>query len=800
MNRPSQSNSKTEHGSLAAMFSLLAMALIGGVMATSLLITGDSVTVSSGETLPQNLLIFVAALAAGLAGWRLLPTGRPIRFPAILLLVAVLSLLVSCIAASLRADGRAVWNNFWHVISLLLFTLMAARAAERPALSRAFLQMVMVCAVFQSTFAMHQYFVSMPAARAEYLADPDASIMKAQIDAPPGSELRSQYESRLLGSFEPPGTFALTNSLAVLLSGAIVALGVICLRRTGNGGIALWSLRIVLLLIVCVWLLTKSRSGYLAVFLVAGFAIAIAQFSRWRWHLSAANTREFPSTSNTRWVIAAVVACLMLGLAIALLSSDRLVLSEAPKSILYRLEYWQATAKMIVDYPLTGVGLGNFQSYYPAYKLPAASEVIADPHNWLFDLAVNCSLPFLMTVVLALAWALREGFRKLRTAELTQGETETRTNDRAIDRSWVQAFWVGALIIFFVTGGLQLVLGELIDFDATALGAVAAALCWWTMRALPVALCTVRRCALLAVITMLVCLLASGSWQASGIALPMGLWLAICNPAEQNADASTLERRGAGALVSLAMVVIVLGAFIWQTWQPVQSCWALEQQAIAAWQQGQPQQAISLVQQASAADSLASSPRRLLVQFHMDQAIAAGRRAAASDFAQAAAQVHTSLTELLNDDPVSNLNHAYAGECHLAMAASTVSWNRETSSEQVHFAAEHYGQAVKRYPTSVALRAQLAVVQAWLDLHPPSQPDALARENREGLSATATEQLNEAFRLSELTPHTNRKLASQQVFLPAPLADRFASEAVVRFSPDSPWAKAEPLCEFLRKL
>ena len=40
---------------------------------------------------------------------------------------------------------------------------------------------------------------------------------------------------------------------------------------------------------------------------------------------------------------------------------DVQVLSEAPKSVLYRLEYWQATARVIAQYPIFGCGPGNFQ-------------------------------------------------------------------------------------------------------------------------------------------------------------------------------------------------------------------------------------------------------------------------------------------------------------------------------------------------------------------------------------------------------------------------------------------------------
>ncbi len=703
----------------------------------------------------------------------------------------------------MRLQERAVWNSFWHVIALLVFTMVASQAARSPALSRAFLQLVIISAVFQSTYALHQYFVSMPAARAEYLADPDASIQKAQLDAPRGSELRSQYESRLLGSFEPPGTFALTNSLAVLLSGAIVGLGSFALRRSGKSSVSLWLLRGLFLLIVCVWLLTKSRSGFLAVVMVAGSSFVLTQFSKRQAQASPAENRVESASSSrasiTRWVIGAVAVFFMMGLAIALLSSDQLVLSEAPKSILYRLEYWQATAKMIVDYPWTGVGLGNFQTYYPAYKLPRASEVIADPHNWLFDLAANCSLPFLAMAVFALGWALRGGMVNWRAAKSSAEQAED-----AKARAHVHAFWIGAMTLFLITGGLQLVLGELIDFDATALGAIAATLSWWLLsrygrtappnpqssaELVPLTLDAIRYAAWLAVITMLVCLLASGSWQASGMALPLSLMLAICNPGERPALGADSKKFAASALVNLAVVVIALVAFVWQTWQPVQSSWALEQQSMAAWQQGQGEQAFSLARQAQDADPLAASPRRLLVQYAMNQAVAAGQRAAAGEFAQAANQVESSLSDILNANPVSNLNCSFAGECNIGLAACTIHWNQGLAIQHMRTAAEHYAQAVERYPTSVALRAQCAVVQAWLDLQGNGQ-----------LSAAAQEQLSEAYRLSELTPHTNRQLASQQVYLPDALAAPLDTAAVVRASPDSPWANAEPLCNFLRKM
>ena len=780
----------------APKLALLAISLLGAILASSVLITGDSVTVSNGETLPQNLLILGAALVAALAGWQVLPYRRPLAVPAILLWVVVAWLMFSTVSATLRADGRAAWNNFWHVLALLMMALMAAQVTGRPAVARAMLQMVLLCAVFQATYAVHQYFVSMPAARAEYIADPDAALLKAQIDAPPGSELRTQYENRLLGSFEPAGTFVLANSLAVLLSGAIVALGWVVWPRLSFSSVAsksktthlsMWIARAVWLVLVCVWLLTKSRSGFLAVVLVAAVAFLIQRFSQRNFKQPIAvdaQSTTTPSSRNSglRWALAAAAMVVLMGAAVGLLSSDRLVFSEAPKSVLYRLEYWQATSLMILDFPLTGVGLGNFQSYYPAYKLPAASEVIADPHNWLFDLAVNCSLPLLVVALLALAWAMRSAARHA----LTDSDSPIRVD--AHDKTYLVAFWSGGLVSFMVVGALQLVLGELVDFDATMLGFMAAGFTWFWIRVLPDSERAVRASALLAVVTMLVSLLASGCWQASGMALPMASLFAIGCPTEQSLVAPG-KQRSTGAYVSLACLAAALLAFFWQTWQPVQTSWALEQQAMSAWGQGRAESAVSLVKEAIAADRMSAAPRRMLVQFSMEQAVSAARRASATEFTSSAMQIDAAIDDLLTTDSISNLNYAYAGECNLALAAGCVSWNPQVGLDRVKSAAEHYRQALLRYPTNAGLRAQLAVVESWLDL-----------QNGKQLSESAKEQLAEAYRLSEITPHSNRKLAAQQVFLPPQLADPFTAEAIVRANPSSPWVQAEPVCEFLRKL
>ena len=76
---------------------------------------------------------------------------------------------------------------------------------------------------------------------------------------------------------------------------------------------------------------------------------------------------------------------------------DLQVLTQSPKSMRYRWEYWRGTWGVITEGSPTiagalsaptfwwGVGPGNFAGPYVKYKLPEASEEILDPHNLLLE-------------------------------------------------------------------------------------------------------------------------------------------------------------------------------------------------------------------------------------------------------------------------------------------------------------------------------------------------------------------------------------------------------------------------------
>jgi hypothetical protein len=97
------------------------------------------------------------------------------------------------------------------------------------------------------------------------------------------------------------------------------------------------------------------------------------------------------------------LAAALLVVAVAVGGLDREVLTEAGKSLGYRGQYWRSSLAMIADHPLMGCGPGNFQDAYQAYKLPEASEEIADPHNLLFEVWATAGTPAMLALVGVLA-------------------------------------------------------------------------------------------------------------------------------------------------------------------------------------------------------------------------------------------------------------------------------------------------------------------------------------------------------------------------------------------------------------
>ena len=174
----------------------------------------------------------------------------------------------------------------------------------------------------------------------------------------------------------------LTNSLAGVFGAVAGDAGGSDRQRPCEAASGWLGMAVCLIPIAACLLLTKSRSGY---------AAACVGIAGWLWLLWQRQGDEFRIGWKLPAAALAGVAVLLISAALAVEGPS--VLGRASKSFGYRLQYWQSSLRMIADHPWFGCGPGNFQAAYTQYKLPEASEEIADPHNFLLEIWATAGIP-----------------------------------------------------------------------------------------------------------------------------------------------------------------------------------------------------------------------------------------------------------------------------------------------------------------------------------------------------------------------------------------------------------------------
>ena len=674
-----------------------------GAMA-ALLVARPMVPSESAATAGDGMPVVMLWIALAVF-WLLGEIGRPrfkIRFgwtdAAVLLLLGLHSL--AGIWAAGHASPRPALNMLWEWIALGLTFLLGRQLILHAREARAMVAVMIALAVALSGDGLYQYFYEMPATLAHYEADPDATLREAGLWYAPGSSERELFETRLR-SPEPIATFALTNSLAALLTPWLVLLAgiVACGRRlapalvpgvssgTSAGAkqrLPAWFAKIqqaswrpvcVLLPIAACLLVTKSRSAYIAALLGLGLV----------WWLSR------PRTGRSRAkMLAAVVGAGVL-VAAGLLVVGRFngeLLHRAVTSFAYRVQYWQSSLHLIADHPWLGCGPGNFQDAYTLHKLPDACEEVADPHNFLMEVAATAGLPTLLALLAVLGGFFLNRRNRRVAAGAEPQPPETSGGPLPV-----------ADVFLYVGAACGLLLSLPLGLFATAppgliavllglpLGGVAIALLrpWIHSGVLPDWLPAA------AVAALLVNLLAVGGIGYPGVAGSLWLLLAVGLVGDRP---RSLPR--AGAFAALLMAAGVTLACFATAYRPVLSSLT----------------AMRLAQQELTAGNLAAYERQLWTAAHRDPLAAEPRRQLAALAMELwrrkpeAAQferVDGHLEAMLRLAPNSFLAWLAAGDVYFQV------FHRTGRPEQIQQAIAAYRRAVELYPTSGLCHAKLAL-------------------------------------------------------------------------------------------
>jgi O-antigen ligase len=655
--------------------------------------------------------------------WLLGAIGRPkvfVRFAWIDAAVAMLLLcyLLATLSAVAHGSARPAVNVLWEWIGfgLSFFLIRQFIATAREA--RAVVAVMIALAVGVSCYGLYQYGYEMPQTRATYAANPDQALRGAEMWFPPNSPERKAFEDRLQ-SREVIATFALTNSLAAFLTPWLVMLaGVLggALRNRKR----FWMSGVCLVPILVCLLLTKSRSGYIAavVGVLAVWWLGRERKIRVGWKISAATV--------------GIVALLI---SIALAVEGPAVFGRGLKSFGYRVQYWESSLKMIADRPWLGCGPGNFQEVYTQYKLPEASEEVADPHNFLIEIAATAGLPAACVFLAMLAmwmeglgirdWGLDSG--SLAAASTRRG-TEERDQGSGIrgQKSNPQSLIPNPSFFIFLGGVAGFLVSLLLGLLAAAPPGYAPVLIG--MPAAAVALVLLRGWVRegempgwlpgVGVAAMLIALLTSG-----GIGIPSvagSLWLLL---------ALGLEGRrhrvlpGGVAWAALAAMLLLAFACYRTAYWPVLNC-----QAEMRWAERQPSRMAEHLEAAAAADPLTAEPWRQLA------GLAFGRwrqTQSAEDWFQ----FTRARDKMLSLDPRSSLAWLAAGDWASQSGAA---------AEHVQYAVRAYRRAAALYPNSALIRAKLAE-SLW----------------KAGERVDFRTEAEWALRLDGITPHEDKNLPAE---------------------------------------
>ncbi len=267
-----------------------------------------------------------------------------------------------------RGNARFAYNGCWQWIAEGILTISVVKLCSRLRIAPSLIALMLGCAAGTVAYAGYQYFISMPAFRLRIASDPD--FLLREMGAVAGSSEAMQLANRL-GSLEPTGPFALTNSLAGLMAIWLVFL-VVLLGSQAAANSDVKSVRSVnwkmqsepwLSLFLgasligsffMTLLLTKSRSAWLATI----FGLLAACF----FH---------PTLRQSGWVFAkrfrhslAAIAILCLVIMGGILVRDPMIIAESGKSLSYRFDYWRGAVRLIQAEPWIGYGVANFQQNY----------------------------------------------------------------------------------------------------------------------------------------------------------------------------------------------------------------------------------------------------------------------------------------------------------------------------------------------------------------------------------------------------------------------------------------------------
>jgi tetratricopeptide (TPR) repeat protein len=317
------------------------------------------------------------------------------------ILIFIIGCVISTIAASNR---RAGITDSITILSSMLTAFVLGQIADTAVRKKILLFVIIAIGVANVYQCSEQFFSSNKFMIEEYEKEPTGQLERLGIE--PGSFEQMLYENRLY-SKDVRGFFTTGNSTASLLVLAIFCTFAVFdfkpdFSKAKNTVKKLW-LPIVLLLIFLLGLFETHSKGAIVSFVIAVVLLFLV-------------VRFGPVLSRRRFLILFAIVALIIVCIVSIVSYG-ITHNTLPggNSMLVRWQYWSATVKIIRDNFWTGIGGGNFGSYYTQYKIPQAIETVRDPHSFVLNIAAQYGIIGLAGFCIAIFFPIIKGCMQNKT-------------------------------------------------------------------------------------------------------------------------------------------------------------------------------------------------------------------------------------------------------------------------------------------------------------------------------------------------------------------------------------------------
>ncbi|MHC4792113.1 MAG: O-antigen ligase family protein, partial [Planctomycetota bacterium] len=284
--------------------------------------------------------------------------------------------IAAVISTVIASNKRAAITDFIMLIAPMLMAMLLIQILDSDSKIKLLLIVIIALGVVSAYQCAEQFFFSNKMTIEQYEQAPERILQPLGIE--PGSFGQMLFEHRLY-SRGVHGFFTTSNSagsFALLASFACIGLLIEKFQNRKSNPFVQWQLlacATVLAAVLFGFFITRSKGATLAGLIAAAMFIIYLLFGNW----VKAHKKVILIAST---LLIAAGGCMVVWHG---LGHGRL---PGGNSMLVRWQYWHSSGQMFADYPLTGVGPGNFKDFYPHYKPASALESVADPHNFLLSI------------------------------------------------------------------------------------------------------------------------------------------------------------------------------------------------------------------------------------------------------------------------------------------------------------------------------------------------------------------------------------------------------------------------------